>query len=57
MFDKLKIVPGKEHTAMMIGNVNAIVMVLSVLAARFFFEDNGNYAPLGILMYDFQIIC
>ncbi len=54
MFDKPKIVPGKEHTAMMIGNVNVIVMVLSVLIAHFYFQDNGNFAPLGVLMYDFS---
>lgn len=54
MFDKPKIVPGKEHIAMMIGNVNVIVMVLSVLIAHFCFQDNGSFAPLGILMYDFS---
>lgn len=54
MFDKPKIVPGKEYTAMIIGNVNVIVMVLSVLIAHFFFQDYGNFAPLGVLMYDFS---
>ncbi|MDO4383137.1 MAG: hypothetical protein Q4C18_01435 [Eubacteriales bacterium] len=54
MFDKPKIVSGKEYTAMMIGNVNVIVMVLSILIAHIYFQDNGNFAPLGILMYDFS---